>query len=190
MERCKASCCLHHKLGGVLATAQHRVHGPSTCVKRSQRAHARTLEWVPESVDASGKLHLATEIMQDTYPCARLVVQCLSGTQALCVHHTAQIVEGLFEIQSVHSGRFLNVKGGGKDNGSEVWLWDNRPGANPHNVWRIIPIPGKGPNTVEILSVHAGRLLNLDSHTAMKEGAKVRASRGPLSECEAAVLVQ
>lgn len=87
-------------------------------------------------------------------------------------------MEGVYEIQSVHTGRFLNVKGGGSCNGTGLHLWDAEPGVNPHNVWRVCPLGGPAvrgadPRPVELLSVHAQRYLNV-AGGSLRRGAEVQ----------------
>jgi hypothetical protein len=37
----------------------------------------------------------------------------------------AQVREGIYSVQNVHSGRYLNVAGGSMRGGANVWLWGN-----------------------------------------------------------------
>jgi hypothetical protein len=59
-------------------------------------------------------------------------------------------------IQSVHSGKFLNISGGKKADGTNVQTWGDKPGG--HNDWRLVP---HGHNTYGIQSVHSGKFLNV-----------------------------
>ena len=59
-------------------------------------------------------------------------------------------------IQSVHTGKSLNVSGGGTANGTNVQMWGEH--ISGHNAWRIVP---GADGTVGIQSVHTGKSLNV-----------------------------
>lgn len=70
------------------------------------------------------------------------------------------VTEQWVELQSVHSGRFLNVYGGGHDAGTKVHMWDDEVGVNPHNRWRLVSVPGQ-EGRVQLRSLHNKRFVKV-----------------------------
>ena len=85
-----------------------------------------------------------------------------------------QEVAGVFEIQSLHSGKLLTVEAGGMVAGTAVQQSDADRSirtSRATDMWKVRPVmPGTG--AVDVASVHARRLLNL-LDGCLEEGAAV-----------------
>ena len=75
--------------------------------------------------------------------------------------------DGFYKITAVHSGKALDVSGGGRDNGTPIVQWDYWGGDNQK--WRITPV-GDGSSRISVKST--GKDLDV-SGVSKENGAKV-----------------
>merc|ERR1712217_266392 len=82
----------------------------------------------------------------------RAAAQALRGSRA--DNHQ---MSGVYVLQNVNSGKYLNVEGGATDNGASVWVWDN-PGM-AESQWEVQPVTATSYTFRNVLS---DKYLNVD----------------------------
>lgn len=85
-----------------------------------------------------------------------LVKQVTCGGLANQQWHIVPLGDGYYKIVARHSGKVLDVQGGGLDNGTPIWQWDEN--GTPAQQWQIIKV---GDVYYKIVARHSGKVLDV-----------------------------